>query len=98
MKEIECIVMNITRLLNYIRPYQFRENIIRKLKQQVEQKEKMLGEIKLKIEEFNEHVLECHKALDSQENPPEVESIRQGLEALIQREETSIKMDEEFIV
>ena len=53
MKEIECIVMNITRLLNYIRPYQFRENIIRKLKQQVEQKEKMLGEIKLKIEEFN---------------------------------------------
>ena len=98
MKEIERIVMNITRLLDYIRPYQFRENIIRKLKQQVEQKEKMLGEIKLKIEEFNEHVLECHKTLDSQENPPEVESIRQGLEALIQREETSIKMDEEFIV
>ena len=82
MKEIECIVMNITRLLNYIRPYQLRENLIRKLKQQVEQKEKMLGEIKSKMEEFNEHIAECHKALD----------------ALIQREESSPKMDEELIV
>lgn len=98
MKEIECIVMNITRLLNYIRPYQLRENLIRKLKQQVEQKEKMLGEIKSKMEEFNEHIAECHKALDSKDNPSEVESIRQRLEALIQRDESSPKMDEELIV
>lgn len=89
--------MNITRLLNYVRPYQLRENIIRKLKQQLEQKEEMLKEINSKIEEFNERITEWHTALADEASSSEVESIRQRLEALIRKEKPS-KMDEELTV
>ena len=89
--------MNIIRLLNYLRPYQLRENLIRKLKQQVEQKETMLSEIKTRIMEFNDHISEWHTTLACDTASPEVDSIRQKLEALIQKEEPC-KMDEEFVV
>ena len=40
-EEIERTAMNIVRLLNTMREYQFRENLIRSLKAQIEQKKQL---------------------------------------------------------
>ncbi|KAK8831269.1 hypothetical protein WA577_003438 [Blastocystis sp. JDR] len=44
-EEIERTAMNIVRLLNTMREYQFRENLIRSLKAQIEQKKQLNEEV-----------------------------------------------------
>ena len=53
LSEIECITMNITRLLNLMRPYQLRENLIRQLNQQIKDKQQMIKEIDEMISKVN---------------------------------------------
>ena len=61
--------MNIIRLLNKIREYQFRQNIIRNLKNQIEEKENQLQEITQKLEEAKSIMAECMSTIQSTTPP-----------------------------
>lgn len=60
--------MNIVRLLNKMREYQFRENVIRSLKYQIEEKEKKLKEIDTKVGEAKELMKECMNTFSKQDS------------------------------
>ena len=61
--------MNIIRLLNKIREYQFRQNIIRNLKSQIEEKENKLQEITQKLDEAKSIMVECMNTIQSTTTP-----------------------------
>lgn len=56
--------MNIIRFLNKMREYQFRENIIRNLKNQIEEKEKRLQELDQKLADAKTLMNECINAIN----------------------------------
>lgn len=68
IQELENISMNIVRLLNTMREYQFRENVIRSLRNQIEEKEKRLQELDTKISESKELMKECINAINTNQS------------------------------
>lgn len=68
IQELENISMNIVRLLNTMREYQFRENVIRSLRNQIEEKEKRLQELDTKISESKEVMKECINAINTNQS------------------------------
>lgn len=68
IQEVEILSMNIVRLLNTMREYQFRENVIRSLRNQIEEKEKHLQELDTKISESKELMKECINSIDTNQS------------------------------
>lgn len=68
LQEIECVSMNIVRLLNKMREYQFRENIIRSLKNQIQEKESRLEELNTKIEQSKQQITECIETMKNSQS------------------------------
>ena len=73
LQEIECVSMNIVRLLNKMREYQFRENIIRSLKNQIQEKESRLEELNTKIEQSKQQITECIETMKNSQSTTQEE-------------------------
>ena len=71
--------MNIIRLLNKIREYQFRQNIIRNLKNQIEEKENQLQEITQKLDEARAIIAECIDAIQTKSEDSKSVGMRDSL-------------------
>ena len=65
--------MNIVRLLNKMREYQFRENIIRSLKNQIQEKESRLEELNTKIEQSKQQITECIETMKNSQSTTQEE-------------------------
>ena len=86
LSEIECITMNITRLLNLMRPYQLRENLIRQLNQQIKDKQQMIKEIDEMISKVN-HTLKEGMDLSADAALSADESFQNEIKSLLQETE-----------
>ena len=87
--------MNITRLLNLMRPYQLRENLIRQLNQQIKDKRQMIKEIDEMISKVN-HTLKEGMDLSADTALSADESFQNRIKSLLQETE-NIYMEVEWV-
>ena len=79
-EEIERTAMNIVRLLNTMREYQFRENLIRSLKAQIEQKKQLNEEVQDLVKKVRDTVQSSLQDLHaSPQAPAEGQPLPEGV-------------------
>ena len=88
-EEIERTAMNIIRLLNTMREYQFRENLIRSLKAQIEQKKQLNEEVQNMVKKAKETIQSSLQDLHSiPQTPAEGQLLSDSVVKQARRRET----------
>ena len=63
--EFELVVSNMVRILNLMREYQFREELIRSLKYQIDDKKKKIEEVEENIQKAKSVLKSCVELMES---------------------------------